>query len=65
MCPHVPWCWISADAVCPTVPCSVRKTINVQNTLNMHNVKEYAEYANGLHIVHIQHILYTARIRHI
>jgi hypothetical protein len=61
------WCWISADAlaVCPTVPSSVRKSINVHNTLNMHNVKEHAEYANGLHIVHIRHILYIAHVRHV
>ncbi len=38
------WCWISADAVCPTVPCSVNQIINMQNMSNMQNEQEYAEY---------------------
>ncbi len=38
-------CWISADAVCSTVPSSVQQIINMHNILNMHAVKEYEEYA--------------------
>jgi hypothetical protein len=61
-------CWISADAVCPTVPSAVQQIINMHNILNMHDVKEYEEYAKRFtyctHSTCFVYCTYSAYLNH-